>query len=585
MVSGDTNGVWNIFVHDRQTGETELVNISSSGVQGDGSAVWSSISDDGRYVAFQGYSTDLVSGDTNSVPDIFVHDRDTGTTERVSINSSGEEGNATSYNPYLSGDGRYVVFESDASNLVAGDTNNKRDIFLYDRQTDTTEIISLNSSEVLANNASYSPFISEDARYVVFSSAATNLVSGDTNATGDVFIRDRTLGTTERISVGSYGTQANAWSENARMSADGRFVVFDALASNLVAGDTNGVADTFVYDRSTGITSRLSEASDGTQGDGASVYGSVSADGSTVAFFSLASNLVPGDTNSSYDVFVRRNVTSAILPGNGDATFDSGLAVDLGTDPSAIIAADLDGDSSIDLASADSATDSARVLLNQGDGSFGTSAGYSTGASPSSIASSDFNGDEVADLVTGNSGGGSVSVLLNNGDGTFNSASNYAVGSGPAGVAAADLNSDGAQDIITANYGDSTLSTLSGNSTTARKSGLVLAKPPLDPLDNTVKNRAAAKVAHDQLAKLLKVIKSDQVDLERISSEMRAALNLAYEGYRASYLLADRITEFSNAQELANALLREIRTKTKDTAIDIHANIDSGLAKELLSLG
>src|SRR5439155_1656765 len=160
----------------------------------------------------------------------------------------------------LSADGRFVAFDSSAPDLVAGDTNNNPDVFVHDRQTRTTERVSVDSAGIEGNFQSYGPALSADGRFVAFGSYATNLVAGDTNGQHDVFIRDRLTGTTERVSVGSTGNQGDGWSSGPSLSADGRFVAFPSWASNLAPGDTNGAGDVFVHDRggSQGITTTVS---------------------------------------------------------------------------------------------------------------------------------------------------------------------------------------------------------------------------------------------------------------------------------------------------------------------------------------
>jgi Tol biopolymer transport system component len=228
-----------------------------------------------------------------------------GTTTCVSVASNGAQGNRQSTAPSISADGRYVAFASLASNLVSGDTNNEPDIFVHDRETGQTNRVSVASDGTQGNGGSYMPSISADGRYAAFKSSASNLVPGDTNGYEDIFVHDRETAQTERVSVASDGTQGNHWSSYLVISADGRYVAFASLASNLVSGDTNNELDIFVHDRETSQTKRVSVASDGAQADGGSWYNpSISADGRYVAFGSVASNLVPGDTNGMQDVFV-----------------------------------------------------------------------------------------------------------------------------------------------------------------------------------------------------------------------------------------------------------------------------------------
>ena len=306
LVSDDSNGFFDIFVHDRQTGTTTLVSVASDGSLGNNASNSTSISADGRYVAFLSGATNLVSEDTNlGHEDVFVHDRQTGQTSLVSRASDGTQGIYGSSSPSISADGRFVAFSSFAYNLVSEDTNNMYDIFVHDRQTGATTRVSVASDGTQGDDDSIGAYISADGRYVAFSSEASNLVDGDTNSKKDTFVHDLQTGATTRVSVASDGAQGNMDSGSASISADGRFVAFNSLAYNLISGDTNSDYDVFVHDRQTGATTVASVASDGTQGYGFSSRPSISADGRYVAFESNASNLVSGDTQGHYDIFVR----------------------------------------------------------------------------------------------------------------------------------------------------------------------------------------------------------------------------------------------------------------------------------------
>ena len=309
LVPGDTNGYQDVFVRDRSTGKTERVSVAPDGSEADFSSYEPSISADGRYVAFASAASNLVAGDTNGFVDAFVRDRFTGVTERVSIASDGKQGNEGSWYPSISADGRYVAFVSYASNLVPGDTNGAYDVFVHDRVAGVTERVSLASDGTQADEASRNLKISADGRYVVFDSGATNLVPGDSNGTDDAFLHDRQTGVTERISVASGGTQGDDKSWCPSISADGRYVAFWSYATNLEPSSGQAGSDIYVRDRSTGNTERVSVASDGTPANSASCLPSISADGRYVAFLSFASNLAPGDTNGAYDVFVHDRVT------------------------------------------------------------------------------------------------------------------------------------------------------------------------------------------------------------------------------------------------------------------------------------
>lgn len=317
LVTGDTNSKSDVFIHDRQTGQTTRVSVASDGAQANDHSGSPSLSADGRYVAFYSSATNLVAGDTNGLGDIFVHDCQTGQTTRVSVASDGSQANDENSLFAISADGRYVAFTSAATNLVAGDTNGAIDVFVHDRQTGQTTRISVASDGAQANGVSFFPAISADGRYIVFLSDATNLVAGDANGVIDVFVHDRQTGQTTRVSVASDGSQANGASNVhpsiPGISADGRFVTFASLATNLASNDTNGHADIFVHDRQTGQTTRVSVASDGTQGNNISDRPAISPDGRFVAFNSDATNLTPGDTNAQRDVFLHDRVTGQTI--------------------------------------------------------------------------------------------------------------------------------------------------------------------------------------------------------------------------------------------------------------------------------
>ncbi|MDQ1535490.1 MAG: hypothetical protein QOF28_3251 [Actinomycetota bacterium] len=288
----------------------QRVSLDSAGGQAAGSSFSAAISADGRYVAFESFASNLVAGDTNDVPDVFVRDNVTGTTSRVSVSSAEGQGDDSSNSPAISADGRYVAFFSLASNLVAGDTNFEYDVFVRDTVAGTTSRASVNSSGVEGNGSSpYKPSISADGRYVAFGSFASNLVAGDTNDVLDVFVRDTVAGTTRRASVDSAEVQGNENSFHPAISASGRYVAFDSGATNLVPNDINGLnSDIFVRDTVAGTTARVSVDSAEVQGNDGSYDAAISADGRYVTFYSGATNLVAGDTNGFSDVFVRDTI-------------------------------------------------------------------------------------------------------------------------------------------------------------------------------------------------------------------------------------------------------------------------------------
>ncbi len=305
LVLNDTNGKLDAFLHDRVTGITEVVSVSGTGALSNGLSGEARVSADGSFVVFTSYGTNLVSGDVNGRYDVFLRDRLAGTTELVSVSTSGAQGNGISGRPFVTADGRYVSFYSDASNLVAGDTNGTRDAFVRDRWLGTTEIVSISTLGAGGNSFSGDPSISDDGRFVAFQSFASNFVSGDSNGSRDIFVRDRVLGTTECVSVSNLGAPAGANSEFPMISGDGRYVSFHSSAASLVPSDSNGRADIFVRDRQTLTTERVSVSSSGVQANGGSYYPHMSADGQFVTYRSAASNLVSGDTNALTDIFVQ----------------------------------------------------------------------------------------------------------------------------------------------------------------------------------------------------------------------------------------------------------------------------------------
>lgn len=322
VVSGVAGSTFHLYLRDRATGTTSELDVSSSGTAGNQNASQKiSFSSDSRYIAFASGASNLVSGDSGSSNDIFVRDLVTGNVVAVSQNTSGSVGTGTADNPGISSDGRYVVFESSSTSLVSGDTNAAVDIFVRDTLAGTTTRVNVDSSGSEANQLSGLAQITPDGRYVVFASAASNLVSGDTNAITDVFLRDISAGTTTRLSVSSAGAEGNNLSSSPQISGDGRYVVFNSIASNLVTGDTNGTGDVFLRDTQNGTTTLISQATDGTQSNGVSLNQQISGDGRFVVFQSTASNLVSGDTNGVTDIFVRdtllRTTTRVSVGSNG----------------------------------------------------------------------------------------------------------------------------------------------------------------------------------------------------------------------------------------------------------------------------
>lgn len=303
LVPGDTNGIEDVFVKHVASGAIALASVDSFGAPSNGASRMPSLSADGRYVAFTSLASNLVPGDTNATWDVFVHDRIVGTTVRASVDSLGLEGNGESSAPALAGCGCCVAFTSSASNLVALDTNFATDVFVHDLSNGTTTCASLGLGGIPAFLGAQRAFLSADASLVGFDSASDDLVPGDTNLANDVFVLERWNGTLVRVSVATGGGEGNHQSFAGALSGDGRFVSFTSLAANLVPGDTNLKQDVFVHERSTGQTSRVSQSVGGSEGNQASSGSALSSDGRFVVFSSYASNLVAGDTNGVGDVF------------------------------------------------------------------------------------------------------------------------------------------------------------------------------------------------------------------------------------------------------------------------------------------
>lgn len=299
LVYGDTNGRADTFVRDVVAGTTRRVSVASGGGQGNGDSAFASISDNGQQVAFSSAASNLVNGDGNGVHDVFVRDLAAGTTRRVSVSSTGAGGNGPSMFPAISGNGGVVAFVSDATNLVPGDTNGNRDVFVRVRSTNTTQLVSVGAGGEPADSLSAEPALSRDGRYVAFDSSATNLVPGDTNGFQDVFVRDRSAGTTQLVSAWPSGTPTNRLSTAPDISENGQIVVYD---SQLSVGEFSNV---YRHNRGTGVTQLASVGLAGQPADSNSFGASVSPDGQHVGFTSSATNLVAGDTNDHQDVFVR----------------------------------------------------------------------------------------------------------------------------------------------------------------------------------------------------------------------------------------------------------------------------------------
>jgi Tol biopolymer transport system component len=329
----DTSDNDDIYLRDLNTGLTTLASRAYDGSQTNDNSYAPTISSDGRFVAFHSYATNVVPGDNNAncgilqdenCPDVFVYDTQSEETSLVSIAANGTQGNGWSGNASISASGRYIAFESSATNLVTNDKNEYIDIFVLDRDADEdgifdepsaveTTLISISSAGTQTNGHSEVASISADGRHVAFASSADNLVASDTNESQDIFVHDRDADQdgifdepgqvqTSRVSIASDGTQANGESYNPAISGDGRFVVFGSEADNLVSGDNNNAQDVFLHDRDVDQnlvfdqanavrTTLVSVSTGGEQANTRSESPSLSNDGRYVAFVSPASNL------------------------------------------------------------------------------------------------------------------------------------------------------------------------------------------------------------------------------------------------------------------------------------------------------
>ena len=236
----------------------------------------------------------------------------TNSTNIISISTNGSISNGYSSGASVSADGRYITFSSYATNLVAGDNNSCSDIFVRDRVLNTTKRISVSNSGEESNGDSYGPSISIEGRYIAYTSYATNLVANDNNGYSDVFVYDRLRDITQRVSISNNGYEGNGDSYEPSISADGSYIAFSSSASNLVTDDTTGCNDVFVYNKISNTIKRISVSNTGEEGNGDSYEPSISANGNFIAFTSYADNLVNNDINGCSDVFVYNQTSNTI---------------------------------------------------------------------------------------------------------------------------------------------------------------------------------------------------------------------------------------------------------------------------------
>jgi Tol biopolymer transport system component len=291
----------------------ERISVDSNGYQGDG-ASWVPqstrvISDNGRFVVFSSDAGNLVANDSNNVSDVFLRDRVLGTTTRISVNKDdGGDASGESHTPSIDSSGRFIAFASLAGDLVEGDNNGYLDVYVYDRIAAHMIRASVADSVGEPNGDSKDPYISGDGRIVAFSSSATNLVAEGANANVDIYVRNLNLDETIKVSVrpGGVFTDLNSW--NPAVSADGTHVVFTSGDGGLVPGDIEGPQDVFVRNLDTWDIERVSVSSGSVESNGRNGVGAINADGSVVAWWSRASNLVNDDDNGQDDIFVRDRI-------------------------------------------------------------------------------------------------------------------------------------------------------------------------------------------------------------------------------------------------------------------------------------
>lgn len=313
---------------------TALVSATPGGPAGEGFSDYPSASADGRIIAFLSYSSDLVEGDTNEQPDVFVRDVELGTMVRASVASDGTESNGGVGPPAISADGRYVVFPSEATNLVHGDVNTCPffpmpgtcpDVFVHDLVTGETRLVSVRRAGDQADGESLYVSISGDGRFVAFASLATNLTARDRNGRMDVFVKDMETGTVRRVSDAPGTKGANEFSFAPSISADGSAVAFTSAASNLVRRDRNGVDDVVVRDLETWELRRVSVRADGSESPGPSFGASISATGRFVAFGSTGDLKDRNGVNDGYVYDLRSGRLRRFTIGLGGAEPNAGL--------------------------------------------------------------------------------------------------------------------------------------------------------------------------------------------------------------------------------------------------------------------
>lgn len=333
LVAGDTNGASDVFLKEVATGALWLVSRTPGGVPANGRSDHATVSANGEWVLFESDASDLVPADTNGVRDVFLFERATGAVTRVSVTASGAQADGPSgssgafHGSHLAADGQRVVFASRATNLVPGDQGGFSDVFLLDRAGGTLTCITVNAQGQFADGDSFQPVLSGDGTVVAFATDATNLAGPDTNGVRDVLLV-AVGGTGFHVaSRSSAGIAGNGDSARPQLNTTGSFVAFESLATNLVPGDTNGAQDVFLHTVPSGLTERVSVAHNGAQADASSRLGSFSGPNPTIPFSSAASTLLING-NGAEAVYTR--TVSWIVPSTALWSVDSALSQGLG---------------------------------------------------------------------------------------------------------------------------------------------------------------------------------------------------------------------------------------------------------------
>lgn len=459
LVPEDSNSADDIYLRDLRTGTVSLVSVASDGSQGDGASTQASISSDGRFVVFRSAATNLVADDTNGVEDIFLRDLLAGTTVRVSLGGGGAEANGASSTPAVADGGRFVVFSSTATNLDASDSNGVQDVFLRDTVSNTTTLVSSNSAGTSsANGASYDPAVTPDGAYLAFSTEATDVVAGGLNGQRQVVRIERaTPANRVLVSQSAGGAQADGACYEPSLSGDGSRIAFFTLATNLgPAADTNGFFDVYLRDQTANTTTRISQADGGGESDNHSGFASLSENGNAVAYGSLATNLVSNDDNGGFDVFTWSGGTTSrasLTAGEGEANFGSDLP-----------AISQDGHW---VAFRSAATNLIGLDALADDDIFVRSCAASTTWSgfgearnldipffgESDVEAADLDGDGDLDLAVPSENAGEVALLRNDGGFAFTEMGRITTGSAPHAIRAGDLDGDKDPDLVTVNLG------------------------------------------------------------------------------------------------------------------------------------